>query len=120
MTENVSYYELQIDHPALINDIPVERYAAMLDEWKDLSFWQRMFPPESLQPLRRKGRHITVDVERLRGMYTTFDQALAAAERIAQEKVGELHEWANVLVVAVTGSEREVVDGLYPGDGGPI
>lgn len=120
MTENVSYDELQIDHPVLINDIPVERNAAMQEEWKALPSWRRMFPPESLQPFQRKGRYITVDVERLRGIYTSFDLAPAAAERIAQEKVEELHEWANVLVVAVTGSEREVVDGVYPGDGGPI
>ena len=61
---------------------------------------------------------VTTDTVHLVGKYDSLDAALAAAERIADESTGELHLMANVLVVATSGRDREVVDGVYPGGGG--
>ncbi len=116
------HYELEIDHPLLINDVPAGHYIALEEELNALPWWRRLLVgfTRRFRPLLKSPGTVTNDRQPLSGTYETQEAALAAAERIAREKTGEIHPWATVNVVAVKGASREVVDGVYPNDGGHI
>ncbi len=116
------HYELQIDHPLLINELPAAQYTALEDEFHALPWWPRLLAGFTgrFRPLRKTPVTVTTDPQRLAGTYDSLDAALTAAERIAREKTSEIHPWASVDVVAVDGADRKVVDGFYPDDGGRI
>lgn len=117
-----SHYELVVDHPLLINDVPAGHYSALEEELKLLAWWRRPFVvfTRRFRPLRKSPTTVTSDPQLLSGTYETHEAAVAAAERIAREKTGQIHPWATVNVVAIQGASREVVDGFYPNDMGRI
>ena len=114
------HYALEIHHPVLINDLPAAEYSALDAEWKTLPVWRKLvFPPKRFRPLRTPGTaRVTADTQRVRSSFMSPEAALAAARRMADEMGSDTNPWTRVCVVAVSGTGREIVDGIYPFGGG--
>ena len=115
MTQRATHYEIEVQHPSHINNVPVDEYSVLRQEFDALPLWRQLLAtPRRFRPLFGE-TNIMVEIEDVPDRYESLKTAIEAASRIAAVREADLHPNANVVVFEITPSGREEVGGFYPG-----